>query len=322
MLSWKNKLSWKNHPARQNKLRRAIRGLALLALAVVIGLGLAGPALAADPLDLNELKSKGLGEKSREIIVTQSLAKRARPPLEIEFIEELAAYGGDVLAQAYLEMDAATHDQKTSPLPPTSMKNMMAAGLTPAELVKFTQSVNPKAHENEPSEAALAKSGPMVTAMSVASNTDRPVEAPLAPSNPEFDQSVSAAAPPQKPAIPKPQDLRKVPQTLYPGQQADPARPLPEAPGPYWSRAPKGHETFLGVTETVKADGHRYEVNANAKGGRLGQEVLSRPSGHKVVRHYSMAPERAQAAPPPNDFGSESYEYYEPNYYGDSDYGY
>ncbi|MDR2386681.1 MAG: hypothetical protein LBE80_03730 [Deltaproteobacteria bacterium] len=275
-------------------------------------------------MDLNDLKSKGLSDRSREIIVTQSLAQRARPPLEIEFIEELADYGGDVLAQAYLEMDAVTADQKSSPLPPSSMKNMMAAGLSPSELVKFSQSVNPQASVSEPNGAALAKSGPMVRAMSVASNSEGPVEAPKAPVNPEFNQNLQPVAQPKKPqvAIQKPKDLRKIPQTLYPGQQADPARPLPEAPGPYWSRAPKGHDTFLGVTETVKADGHRYEVNTNAQGGRLGQEVLSRPSGHKVVRYYSMAPEKAQAAPAPNDFASESYEYYEPNYYGDSDYDY
>jgi hypothetical protein len=61
----------------------------------------------------------------------------------------------------------------------------------------------------------------------------------------------------------------------------------------------------MGVTEEVKADGHRYEVNTNARGGRLGQETLSRPSGHRVIRHYSASPKLAQASPPPNDFGRQ-----------------
>ncbi|MDR2366660.1 MAG: hypothetical protein LBF58_00895 [Deltaproteobacteria bacterium] len=293
----------------------------ILSLVTFAVLTLAGPAWGAEPLDLAELGRRGLGERSREIIVSQSLANRGRPPLEIAFVEELAAYGGDPLALAYLEMDAGTADLAESPLPPASMRNMMAAGLSAEELIRFSHSVNPKRAKGDGTAAAATLGGPLVTAMVAGANAERPTEKPLAPEAPAIKPVTDAPAP-RRPGLERPGDPRKVPQTLVPGQKADPARPLPEAPGPYWTRAPKGHGTFLGVTESVLADGHRYEVNANARGGRLGQEVLSRPSGHKVVRYFSSAPDKSQAGPAPNDFGSGGEEFYgSPNYYADQPQG-
>jgi hypothetical protein len=43
----------------------------------------------------------------------------------------------------------------------------------------------------------------------------------------------------------------------------------------------------MGVFDQVKADGHRYEVHTNARQGLMGQRVLSRDSGRKVVRHFN-----------------------------------
>ncbi|MDR0620649.1 MAG: hypothetical protein LBJ61_02035 [Deltaproteobacteria bacterium] len=345
-----------------------VLALSILAVLAILALTLSGQARAADPLDLADLGRAGLGEKSREIIVAQALAKRGRPPLEIGFVKELAAYGGDALAQAYLEMDAAVANQAESPLPPSSMKNMMAAGLSPSDLIKFSQSVNPETQKISEKVANQHRrvGGAAAVAAAAVTPTVAPAVAPAVPTTvaPTMDEGWAApgtpiaedgwAAPgtpiadegwaepkadawakpqggegnlnkaqandgaiagPKEPVKPKiafakPKDLRKIPQTLAPGQKADPARPLPEAPGPYWTRTPKGHGTFLGVTEEVKADGHRYEVNRNARGDRLGQEVLSRPSGHKVVRYYSQSPERALDGAEANDYGQGGEEFY------------
>jgi hypothetical protein len=315
------------NPSNSSFRRAGILWAIITVLAALWTLFLVSSIWAAEPVDLAELGRQGLGEASRRIIVTQSLAQRARPPLDLEFVKELAAYGGDDLALAYLEMDAATAKSAESPLPPTSARNMMAAGLAPADLIAFSKSLNPKLN-NDDAEAQGGLAGPpagaAVTEVMTVAEADTTTVAPTAPAAPKFEGQPNGPGRPHQPQanFNKPKDLRRVPQTLVPGQKADPSRPLPEAPGPYWTRAPKGHETFMGVTETVKADGHRYEVNTNARGGRLGQEVLSRPSGHKVVRYFSQSPERAMAAPAPNDFGGQSDYAYESgdNYYEDSSY--
>ncbi|MDR1110608.1 MAG: hypothetical protein LBP92_07935 [Deltaproteobacteria bacterium] len=275
--------------------------LPLLAAAILASLLQAATARGSEPLDLAELGRRGLGERSREIIVAQALSHRARPPLEIGFVLEMASYGGDDLAQAYLEMDAATSQEAASPLPPESMRNLMAAGLAPADLRSFADSSNP-ALNGQDEEQAPAPAVPVVTSLREGPNAERPLERPSAPEAPG-SVAPRAADRPTVVAAARPLDLRSVPQTLAPGQKADPARPLPEAPGPFWTRAPRGDgQAFMGVTEQVKADGHRFEVNTNARGGRLGQEVLGRPSGHKVNRSYSVRPEPAGEATA-NDFG-------------------
>jgi hypothetical protein len=67
----------------------------------------------------------------------------------------------------------------------------------------------------------------------------------------------------------------------------------------------------MGVTDEVKPDGHRVEVHTNARGGRLGQQVLSRASGRKVYRHYSLSPENAltgpEAYPQPPEYSEPIY---------------
>ncbi|MDR1656947.1 MAG: hypothetical protein LBT47_05255 [Deltaproteobacteria bacterium] len=276
----------------------------LLAL-VFIFMAAALPAQAQAPLDLAELGRRGLSEASRDIIVTQALTRRARPPLEIGFILDVAQYGGDDLVRTYLEMDATSSQSAKSPLAPEAMRNLMASGLAPAEIKSLIETM-PVNEGPPPSWSAAA---PLVSAPAVMVNmvnggafteqdiSQRPTVAPVAPVvqapkpaqiasvglvEASWSASQAGSTPPTK------VELRRIPQTLAPGQSADPSRPLPEAPGPYWTRtrpAPDGF--FMGVTTEVKDDGHRYEVHTNSRGRVMGQEVLSRSSGQKVVRHYN-----------------------------------
>lgn len=301
----------------------------ILVLALVILIAAAAEALAVQPLDLAELGRRGISQKSRDIIVTQALTVRARPPLEIGVVIEMAAYGGDDLARAYLEMDAATNQSPVSPLPPQSVRNLMTAGISSAEIKDLIKSAAEESAASNPAPAVALAPGPIVneTVETVAYRPAVSPEPPKGPSEPSFAEEdiappqplqnpyaavkeaiiPSAPAAPGIPAVrppaaakapPTPAELRKIPQTLAPGQSADPARPLPVAPGPYWTREPEPGKHFMGVTDEVKDDGHRYEVHANAREGLMGQEVLSRASGHKVVRHYNGT-ERIEGPVPP-----------------------
>ncbi|MDR0356206.1 MAG: hypothetical protein LBJ64_10820 [Deltaproteobacteria bacterium] len=312
-------------------LKRSLIMLAFLtALSLMTFLALlavsASSAQAAQPLDLTELKRQGLSEKNRDIIVTQALTRRGRPPLEIGFVMEIVGYGGNELAQAYLEMDSRTGNDKASPLPPESLKNLMTAKIPTSEIINLIASVENSQKADQTAAlgagAVTVVSGGVIETdlMDSERRPDYPVapqslqtEIPAEPATPEQYASLEpsavslstpstpsrpSASAPSAPSRPTPADLRHVPQTLYPGQKADPARPMPENPGPYWSRSPRGHDDrFMGVVDQAKADGHRYEVHTNARGGRLGQEVLSRASGRKVYRHYSMKPELALESP-------------------------
>ena len=322
-------------------LPKSILAKALILAPFVLAL-ICAKALAVQPLDLAELGRRGLSQKSRDIIVTQALTQRARPPLEIGVVLDLAAYGGDNLARAYLEMDAKTNQSAASPLPPQSVRNLMKAGVAPEEIKSLMESAAEPAGDIAPVEAEAAFASSPTVAETVETLPDKPVEPPAKPeapsksaftvediepeaSNEAYEgNSQESASPyaavrdaisPRVPAAPQapasPADLRKVPQTLYPGQSADPARPLPEAPGPYWTRLPEPDGSrFMGVADEVKADGHRYEVNTNARGGLMGQEVLSRGSGHKVIRHFNIRPEKIrqgrERAPEVSELPSEN----------------
>jgi hypothetical protein len=98
-------------------------------------------------------------------------------------------------------------------------------------------------------------------------------EAPAAP-------APVAATPPK----PRYQDLR-------PGQAADPGSPLPPPPVPFDIRRQRTDGPWMGVTERELADGHLVEVHVNGSARVLGQEVISRPTGHKVNRYYSGRPD-------------------------------
>ncbi|MDR1546342.1 MAG: hypothetical protein LBU12_06455 [Deltaproteobacteria bacterium] len=304
----------------------------------------AGAAAAAETVDLSELGARGLSQRSREIIVVQALSPRARPPLEMGFVMDLAAYGGDELALAYLEMDAASAQQSSSPLPADRVKALMSSGVPAEDVKKIVASARTQA-QSAPLFTALAGSAAVASvaasdqpAGSAAAAPDQPVVAPAAPQAPapprtagggaftvedlmpspaaeDWGEAVKGAGPsapivaaveaapalvaaplaPVKP--PTAAELRKVPQTLAPGQSADPSRPLPAAPGPYYTREPRSQGgLWMGVRDEIKPDGHRVETHANGRQGLQGQEVLSRASGRKVYRHFSGRTEREKPA--------------------------
>ncbi|MDR2443536.1 MAG: hypothetical protein LBE31_08465 [Deltaproteobacteria bacterium] len=314
-----------------------IKSLKILTVLAMLAFFGTSSLLAAEPLNLAELTSKGLSERSRDIIVTQALSHRARPPLEIGFVLEMAAYGGDELARTYLEMDADTSQIPNSPLPPESMRNLMASGLDPKEIKDLILSIE----TTEAPNAALAIPAATTAAATYVTLNDAPPVAPKAPEAPatppaaatpnptvgqgdewlrdDYAQSAALYAPqspqaPQAPAQPSKADLRHIPQVLAPGQSADPSRPLPVAPGPYWTRTRQTEDGFfMGVTDEIKVDGHRYEVHTNSKGGVMGQEVLSRASGHKVVRHYNGRTESKPEVAAPKAPNSPMVQFYDPN---------
>ena len=80
-------------------------------------------------------------------------------------------------------------------------------------------------------------------------------------------------------------------QDLRPGQAADPALRLPPPPVPYDIRRQRTDGPWLGVTERELADGHLVEIHVSGSAQVLGQEVISRPTGHKVHRYYTGRPE-------------------------------
>ncbi|MDR1487383.1 MAG: hypothetical protein LBT62_05255 [Deltaproteobacteria bacterium] len=332
--------------------------LIILLACLLLSLTFITTAAAQQPLDLSELGRRGLGERSRDLIVTQALTVRARPPLEIGFILQMAEYGGDELAKAYLEMDAETNQMERSPLTPEAMKNLMASALSVSDLLLLINSAS-GASQSENS-APFAAVVPITTVAEttvndssvnyptvnypgpLAGNVEKPTPPANPASSPDYYQTMIAVTGPQIPvlsgasALTTPQastyqasahqapiyqdpiyqgptyqaqqgvypeiDKRKTPQVLYPGQQADPARPMPENPGPYWTREPQANHTFfMGVVDEVKADGHRYEVHTNGKRGVMGQETLTRGSGHKVYRYFSGDTEVAQGPAAYND---------------------
>ena len=81
------------------------------------------------------------------------------------------------------------------------------------------------------------------------------------------------------PAAPRYQDLR-------PGQSADPGLALPPPPVPFDIRRQKTDGPWLGVTERELEDGRLVEVHVSGSARLLGQEVISRPTGHKIYRYY------------------------------------
>jgi len=88
-------------------------------------------------------------------------------------------------------------------------------------------------------------------------------------------------------------------QNLRPGQAADPASPLPPPPVPYDIRRQRTDGPWLGVTERELADEHLVEVHVSGSAQVLGQEVISRPTGHKVYRYYIGRPDAPHSGTDP-----------------------
>jgi hypothetical protein len=117
---------------------------------------------------------------------------------------------------------------------------------------------------------------------------------PATPGPQASTEQIQPAPTPTAPARPKQkyQDLR-------PGQAADPASPLPPPPVPYDIRRQRTDGPWLGVTERELADGHLVEVHVSGSAQVMGQEVISRPTGHKVYRYYSGRPDAPSSGSDP-----------------------
>jgi len=212
------------------------------------------PARAETPADLAELKAAGLSEETISRWLAQNLEPgRLSPPPEAAVLAGLARRGGDDLAAAYL-------DKKTSSRPelsPEVIKALLAGGLAAEEFRKLFASAA-TAHQDQSLSIQLVPAAP-------------------SPPPPQFVKT---------PSRPKPgyQDLR-------PGQSADPSLRLPPPPVPFDIRRQKTDGAWLGVTEREMADGHLVEVHVNGSVRLLGQEAISRPTGHKIYRYYSGRPD-------------------------------
>ena|GEM_PF-3139561 len=101
---------------------------------------------------------------------------------------------------------------------------------------------------------------------------------------------------------PPPAPVARIPsayQDLRPGQPADPALPLPPPPVPFDIRRQRTDGPWLGVTERELADGRLVEVHVSGSAQFMGQEVISRPTGHKVYRYYIGQPDAPRSGSDP-----------------------
>jgi hypothetical protein len=185
------------------------------------------------------------------------------------------------------------------------MRNLMEAKVEVSDIKTIIASANDDLGKMANLDQGTYFSAPQIVAEnSGITEENLPVIVPKSPKSPEMVKTLSPNQAELKrvdnPALPvsestgkaAPVNIRKVPQVLAPGQQADPARPMPVAPTPYSVREPGENEFWMGVREETKPDGHRVEVNTNGQKMFLGDEVLSRPSGRKVHRYYSGSTER------------------------------
>ncbi|MDR1608136.1 MAG: hypothetical protein LBT38_06980 [Deltaproteobacteria bacterium] len=256
------------------------KALTFLASLLIFSLFSQAPLLA-EVMDLNKWAKAGLPESIRQKMVIQSLSHRARPPLSGDFLLEMVRYGGENLALSYINMDSATAQEPQAPLTPEVVKRLMGSGVPRADLEMVIN-----AAQKSGSDQSATLVAPIVAP--VPEELRPVVEEEVKPYKPAPVVAPARPEPPKAEPLPTPSQLRKIPQTLVPGQPADPSRPLPPNPSPYHIREPKGSNgVFLGVQEVKKPDGHVYQVNSNGRQGLQGYEVLSRPSGHKVYRHHS-----------------------------------
>ncbi|MDR0547899.1 MAG: hypothetical protein LBI10_00575 [Deltaproteobacteria bacterium] len=284
--------------------------LIFLALGFLFSLVFISSASLAAPeevLDLEKWAKAGLPAAVRERMVIQSLSQRARPPLSGDFLLAIVRYGGEGLALRYMSLDSATENQKEAPLSPEVVSRLMSLGAPRADLERIIELA---ANQTDPS-------GPVPTPVALRPVTEitvenlDPVQTEIAgpQKSPSVQKPLAPEPPPSFKAATSPtrEELRRVPQTLVPGQPADPARPMPPAPGPYQIRKPQGSRgVFMGVQEEVKPDGHVYRINTNGRKEFLGAEVISRPSGHKIHRYFSGRTDQTRPDYPPKselDYG-------------------
>jgi hypothetical protein len=253
-----------------------------LLMGLLLGLGLvSGAGAAAAPVDLADLQAAGLSAETIGRYLAQNLdPARLAPPVDAGLLAGLTRLGGDELASAYLELDRQTALQKRRDFSPEVVQTLLDSGLEAEQLKKILTEEARRAARSDRA-APVAADSPLTL----------PAAVPDLPARPP--------APPAAPVIKTPSRPQAGYQDLRPGQAADPALPLPPPPVPYDIRRQRTDGPWVGVTERELADGHLVEVNAGGSAQVVGQEVISRPTGHKVYRYYSGRPDQPRSGPDP-----------------------
>lgn len=278
-----------------------------LIFSLILILSLSGPALAApayEPVDLMYMREAGMSNESIGRYLAQNLgAGRQAPPVEAELLMRLSRYGGDSLAVAYLDLDRATAAKPERTYSPEVVEQLINSGLAPDELRRTL--LEEAARETASDQASDSASAP---AAAPAPAAERPSAPPRAPQMARLDPP---QAPEMKsPTLPRPQPPQRTYQELRPGQAADPASRLPVPYSTYDIRNER-HDgqtrlrqrndggPWMGVMERELPDAHLAEVNSIGQVSLVGQEVFSRPSGHKVYRYYSGDPDYPRSGADP-----------------------
>ncbi len=268
-----------------------------LIFTLILVLSSGAPALAApsyEPVDLMDMQEAGMSNESIGRYLAQNLgAGRLAPPIDADLLMRLARYGGDSLSMAYLDLDRATAGRADRVYSPEVVDQLMKDGLAPAELQKTLL--------DEATREAAAGSSESAAVL--------PLPAPAVSSNRPGPPRIAQVVPPEAPRISAPGvDRPQAPargqryQDLRPGQAADPASRLPVPYSTYDIRNQRADgETrlrhrndggpWMGVMERELPDAHLVEVNSIGQVSQVGQEVFSRPSGHKVYRYYTGNPD-------------------------------
>jgi hypothetical protein len=257
------------------------------------------PALAApaqEPADLTALAQAGLSPETSGRYLAQNLnpARRAAP-VEAKLLARLGQYGGDSLASAYLDLDKATLNKPHRDFSPEVVEQLMNDNMAAGELQILLADEAARETSALSAPQAPIRETPAVSQIAApaasSAQTPPPAAAPAETAIPAPTRSRTAAVPPA-PAERAYQDLR-------PGQSADPSLKLPPPPQTYDIRRPSLDGPWMGVTERELPDGHVVEVNTVGYASQVGQEVLSRPTGHQVYRYYAGNPDRPRSGADP-----------------------
>ncbi|MDL2259816.1 hypothetical protein LJB99_02925 [Deltaproteobacteria bacterium OttesenSCG-928-K17] len=270
----------------------------------------AAPALASqDPADLMEMEKAGLSSATISRFLSQSLTDgRKAPPISAKLLTRLGRHGGDHLAKTYLDLDKASAHLASPDLTPAMIDRMMSAKIPPSEMQLIigeeiakleAAQKQAKAPLMPPSLPPAAGEVDIVSPSEIMAAAMAPAPAP-APAPREAAVPMPAAVDISSPRLPQAQPRPAGFQDLRPGQAADPASRLPLPHSTYDIRSNRQYGDvrrhnpggpWMGVVEKELPDGHVVEANSIGQTSAVGQEVYSRPSGHKVYRYYTGNPD-------------------------------
>ena len=301
-----------------------MKKLIILTLLSISALILAPLAQAANEgaTDLLKLKEAGLSEETLSRFLAQNLSDRAAPQIDPKFLARVGQYGGDHLARTYLELDKLSSREKNPKFSQNSVDRMIKAQTPPAE-IQMILGEEIARYESENKRASAQPLMPPSLPPSASAEADAAVGAGFSAPSPAASASQLQAAPEtsvarlNKPVDPQIMVSPRLPeaaprpagyQDLRPGQAADPAsrQPLPYSTYDIRSNRQAGdlrrHNPdgpWMGVVEKELPDGHVVEAHSIGYGRQVGQEVYSRPSGHKVYRYFTGNPDAPHSGADP-----------------------